>query len=169
MSDIEVDMIELDCKYVSAIEQGDGFQVLFEKEPPDLEGDDEYNAENLAPYFLIQRHFEPPDDGRCYVETEDPETCGHCRIGASSLSRDCFQIDLLWTKKVARRFRIRFKADQETFGEVRRILLTMFGKGKLHLIGSDEVAHTMDPHAVVEPVGEATTRIIATPTDNTTG
>jgi len=145
MSGIEVDMTELDCGYVSAIEQGDGFQVLFENEPPDLESDDEYNAENGAPYFLIQRHFEPSDDGRFYVETEDPETCGHCRIGAPSLSRDCFQIELLWTEKMARRFRIRFKADRETFGEVRRILLAMFGKGKLRLTGSDGGVRTMDP------------------------
>jgi hypothetical protein len=169
MSDIKVDMIALDCKYVSAAQQGDTFQVLFEKEPPDPESGDEYILENAVPYFLIQRCFEPPDDGRCYVETEDPETCGHCRIGASSLSRDCFQIDLLWTKKVTRRFRIGFKADQETFGEVRRIMLVMLGKGKVHLIGSDEGARTMDHHAVAEPVGEATTRIDATPTDNPTG
>ncbi|MGD0663379.1 MAG: hypothetical protein ABSD38_35505 [Syntrophorhabdales bacterium] len=76
---------------------------------------------------------------------------------------------MLWTKKVTRRFRIGFKADQETFGEVRRIMLVMLGKGKVHLIGSDEGARTMDHHAVAEPVGEATTRINATPTDNPTG
>lgn len=136
MNDSEVDVIELDCKYVAATEQGDGFQILFEKEPPDPDSDDEYNCEHVVPYFLIQRHLEPPGDGEFYVETENPETCGHCSIGVSSLSRNCFQVDVRWTKKLASRFRIRFRADQETFEEVKRVLSTMLGKGKLQLIWS---------------------------------
>jgi hypothetical protein len=43
---------------VSASEAGDNVQLLLEKTP---DGDDEY--------FLIQRQFEFPDEGECYVET----------------------------------------------------------------------------------------------------
>jgi hypothetical protein len=48
--------MQLNCKYVSASEAGDYFQVLFEKERDD---DKEY--------FLIQRKFEFTDRGKCYI------------------------------------------------------------------------------------------------------
>ena len=57
---------EFRCEHVSVSEVGDGFQVLFEKTPGSEKG-----------YVLVQRHFEFPDGGKCYLETDDPEFCGH--------------------------------------------------------------------------------------------
>ena len=48
---------------VSASESGDYYQVTFEGEVNEEEG----------PYVLVQRQFEFPDGGRCYVETHDQE------------------------------------------------------------------------------------------------
>jgi hypothetical protein len=49
---------------VEATGYGDGFQAIFEKEPPGPNSDHEYDLENMTPYFLTQRRFEPPDDGK---------------------------------------------------------------------------------------------------------
>src|SRR4051795_13710324 len=68
---------QLRCEHVSATEAGDGFQVLFAKSPDSDEG-----------YVLVQSHFEFPDGGKCYVETDDREFCGHFRIQSLHLSRN---------------------------------------------------------------------------------
>ena len=34
----------------------------------------------IAGYVLVQRHFEFPDGGKSYLETDDLEFCGHFRI-----------------------------------------------------------------------------------------
>jgi hypothetical protein len=62
-------ILEFRCEHVSATEAGDGFQVLFETTRDSLDG-----------YVLIQRDFEFPDGGKCYLETEARESCGHFRI-----------------------------------------------------------------------------------------
>jgi hypothetical protein len=33
-----------------------------------------------SPYLLIQRQFEMPDDGKCYIETHDEKYIGHYRL-----------------------------------------------------------------------------------------
>jgi hypothetical protein len=54
------------AKYVSASENSDYYQVVFENTDP------AGNAADMdSPYLLIQRQFEDPDGGRCYVENHD--------------------------------------------------------------------------------------------------
>nr|WP_294565741.1 hypothetical protein [uncultured Rhodopila sp.] len=48
---------------------GDYYQALFEA---DEEADDPG-----SPYLLIQRQFEMPDGGECYIETHDANYIGH--------------------------------------------------------------------------------------------
>lgn len=59
------------CDYVSATESGDYFQVFFGQDP---DSDEEY--------VLVQRQFEMPDGGACYVEIEDVDWCGQKRPAA---------------------------------------------------------------------------------------
>jgi len=56
------------AKYVSASENGDYYQVAFENTDP--ASDAEVDGAD-SPCLLIQRQFEDPDGGRCYVETHD--------------------------------------------------------------------------------------------------
>ena len=57
---------------VSTSVAGDYYQVMFE-----LQRDADSPE---SPYLLIQRQFEMPDAGRCYIETHDENYTGHFRL-----------------------------------------------------------------------------------------
>ena len=52
------------AKHVSASENGDYYQVAFENRDAASDAADVYPD---SPYLLIQRQFEDPDGGKCYV------------------------------------------------------------------------------------------------------
>ena len=77
-------MNKLHANHLSASEMGgEYFQVMFEEE-----------RESDKAYFLIQRQFEMPDDGSCYVETHKEEVCGDFKIRQAKLSRNSLWIRL---------------------------------------------------------------------------
>jgi hypothetical protein len=100
------------CEHVSATEAGEGFQVLFETVPDSDEG-----------YVLVQRHFEFPDGGECYVETEDREFCGHFPIRHARLSRNRFEI--AFGRSPVREIAVSFEATDSDYTEVKRVLQIM--------------------------------------------
>jgi len=102
----------LRCEHASASEAGDGFQVLFENAPDSEEG-----------YVVVQRHFEFPDRGECYLETDDREFCGHFRIQGAHLSRNEFQI--AFGREPPREIAVAFRATDAVYAEVRRVLQIM--------------------------------------------
>ena len=57
------------AKYVSASEKGDYYQVAFENRDAASDAADVHGPD--SPYLLIQRQFEDPDGGECYVETHE--------------------------------------------------------------------------------------------------
>src|SRR5271163_1164165 len=59
------------ANYVSTSVFGDGdyYQAMFEAEEDTDDPD--------SPYLLIQRQFETPDGGKCYIETHDEKYAGH--------------------------------------------------------------------------------------------
>ena len=68
-------MNKLHAKHVSASEKGgEYFQVMFEEE-----------WESDKAYFLIQRQFEMPDGGSCYIETHKEEARGYFKIRQAKL------------------------------------------------------------------------------------
>ena len=97
---------------MSVSEVGDGFQVLFEKIPDSEEG-----------YVLVQRHFEFPDGGKCYLETDDREFCGHFRFRRARLSWKRFE--MVFGTKPERKIAVFFKATDSTYAEVQRVLRIM--------------------------------------------
>jgi len=79
--------VQFHANHVSASADGDYYQVLFEAV--------EDSTDPESPYLVIQRQFEDPDGGRCYVETHDENYIGHfriCRIDLS-VSRILLEID----------------------------------------------------------------------------
>ncbi|MGB2611653.1 MAG: hypothetical protein WBC80_21990, partial [Isosphaeraceae bacterium] len=54
---------------VSASAAGDYFQLLLGPEESDEKESDPYEVK--GPYLMVQRQFEMPDRGRCYLETHD--------------------------------------------------------------------------------------------------
>jgi hypothetical protein len=65
-----VTMMRLHANYVSASMAGDYYSATFEEEG---------SGQLETPYLIIQRQFEDPRDNSCYIETHNPEYCGHFR------------------------------------------------------------------------------------------
>lgn len=57
------------ANYVSTSVSGDYYQAMFEASEDSTEPD--------SPYLLIQRQFEIPNGGKCYIETHNEEYRGH--------------------------------------------------------------------------------------------
>ena len=98
--------------HVSAEQSGDYFQVLFEAEE---DGD--------GAYVLIQRQFEDPDGGLCYIETHDTEYIGYFKVARASLARNRFCLEL--RRKQASEVEVAFETTDQTYYEVARIMRIM--------------------------------------------
>ena len=70
--------VQFHANHVSASDDGDYYQVLFEAVPD--------STDSESPYLVIQRQFEDPDGNRCYVETHDENYIGHFRMRRIDLS-----------------------------------------------------------------------------------
>ena len=57
------------ANHISTSVSGDYYQAMFAAEEDTDDPD--------SPYLLIQRQFEMPDGGRCYIETHDEKYIGH--------------------------------------------------------------------------------------------
>jgi len=89
------------AKCVSASENGDYYQVVFENTDP---AGDAANVDGPdRPYLLIQRQFEDPDGGRCYVETHDEAYIGHFRLRSIELSRSCLHLEIASANRPGRK------------------------------------------------------------------
>ena len=76
-------MKKFHARHVSASESGgEYFQVLFEEKE---DGDKNY--------LLIQRQFEMPGRGYCYIEDHELSPCGHF-IAKAVLNRNEFQLQI---------------------------------------------------------------------------
>ena len=112
------------AKHVSASENGDYYQVAFENTDPagdvaDVNGPD-------SPYLLIQRQFEDPDGGRCYVETHDEEYIGHFRLRSIEFSPSRLLLEIARDRK--NRIEVIFDIGQSEFEEVQRVIDIISGK-----------------------------------------
>jgi integron integrase len=133
------DVIELNLPYVDASGYDDAFQVHFEEKPSDQRANGKYDPKlDTGRYLLIQRGFEPPDNGKAYVETETPELCGFYRIQGGFLGPTLFQVDLRVSAALTRRFKVAFKADRATYAELKRVLSAIVGKGRLRVAPGGE-------------------------------
>ena len=98
--------------HVSASESGDYFQVLFESEE-DGEGE----------YVLIQRQFEDPDGGRCYIEAHDEDYIGHFKVVRASLARNRFFLEL--RRKQAAVVEVTFNTTDQNYNDVAKVMRIM--------------------------------------------
>ena len=123
---------EFRCKHVSVSEVGDGFQVLFEK-----------IQDSEVGYVLVQRHFEYPDGGKCYIETDDQEFCGHFHFRKAWLSRK--RLHVLFGIKPVREIRVFFKTTDSVYAEVQRVLQIMIPE--IRLMRNADVAIRPEPNS----------------------
>ena len=62
------------ANYVSASAEVDYYQIWVEAKDSAKEAADPHEVD--GPHVIVQRGFEIPDDGRCYVETHDSNYIG---------------------------------------------------------------------------------------------
>jgi len=85
--------------------------------------------EEEGPYVLVQRQFESPDGGRCYVETHEPGYVGHFRIAYAELGRNRFFLKL--SRATAAELEVVFNTTEENWGEVARVMRIMIPRLKI--------------------------------------
>ena len=98
--------------HVSASESGDYYQVLFQAEE---DGD--------GAYVLIQRQFEHPDGGLCYIEAHDEDYIGHFKVVRASLARNRFCLEL--RRRQATEVEVTFKTTDQNYIDVARVMRIM--------------------------------------------
>lgn len=82
---------------VSASANGDYYQLwLGPTEPEEGETDPH---EVTYPYLIVQRDFEMPDDGQCYIETHDQGHIGHFPLRLTELSRTRLAFEIVRKKR----------------------------------------------------------------------
>jgi len=101
-------IVECYCKYVSATEVGDYYEVMFKKE---IYKDEEY--------IMIQRQFEFLND-ECYIESNDLNYCGDFKINKAVLYNNRVEIEI--DRKSNKEITVKYPLTLENHSEVRRIL-----------------------------------------------
>ena len=109
---------------VSASAAGDYFQLSLGPEESDEKEFDPY--EESGPYLVVQRQFEMPDRGRCYIETHDEGYIGNFPLRLTQLSRTRLAFEIL--RKTDNHVEVSFALNASEFEEVRRIAEVIFGK-----------------------------------------
>ncbi len=118
---MEPSLMRFHAKYVSAAEAGDYYQVSFETEDPG----DAIDPPGLdSPYLIIQRQFETPDGGRCYVETQDHGYVGHYRLKLIDFGPT--QLIVAIERRSNVRVEVTYALDAVEFNEVRRVVNIIF-------------------------------------------
>ena len=74
------------ANHVSTSVSGDYYQATFEA--------NEASSELDGPYLIIQRQFEMPDGGRCYIETHQEEYIGHFQVRRIDFRPDGISVEI---------------------------------------------------------------------------
>ena len=105
-------MKAFNASQVSVGEAGDYYQVMFEQ-----------GLDGSGQYLVIQRSFEMPDDGRCYVEDEALAIVGHYRAQEAELGRGHFSAELGRPGSIS--VRVTFDVPEAEFLELARVIKIM--------------------------------------------
>jgi hypothetical protein len=117
-------LMRFHAKYVFAAESGDYYQVSFETEDP---GDDATDPPGPdSPYLIIQRQFEMPDGGRCYVERHDHGYVGHYRLKLIAFSPTHLVVAI--ERKSDTHVEVTYALDAAEFNEVQRVMNMIFDR-----------------------------------------
>lgn len=115
--------MRLHAASVSASADGDYYQLCF---GPLENGEAENDPSHVrGPYLIVQRQFEMPDQGRCYVETDNESYVGHFRLQLAELSPTRIAFDI--ERSTHDRIEVTFSLGASEFEEVRRTVEIVFG------------------------------------------
>ena len=117
-------LMRFHAKYVSASEAGDYYEVSFDTEDPGEDSTDPRGPDR--PYLIIQRQFETPDGGQCYVETHDDGHVGHFHVRLTNFTRTCLAFEIARKRNASTCVEVSCSLDAVEFREVRRIVNIIF-------------------------------------------
>jgi len=116
-------MMRFHAALVSASVDGDYYHLWFGPRESDEEKADPYEAK--GPYLIVQRDFEMPYTGKCYVETHDESYIGHFPLRLNEFSRTRLAFEIL--RKSNNRVEVSFALDGAEFEKARRVAEVIFG------------------------------------------
>jgi hypothetical protein len=108
---------------VAASANGDYYQLWIGPEEQDDKEADPYEVR--GPYLIVQRDFEMPDYGCCYIETHDEGYIGHFPLRLTELSRTRLSFEIVRTAN--NHVEVSFALNASQFEKVRRIAEIIFG------------------------------------------
>jgi hypothetical protein len=112
--------MEFQANHVSASAAGDYYQALFEATEDSTDPD--------SPYLLIQRQFEMPDGGECYIETHNEEYIGHFRLRRIEFKPNGITVEIARSKNNI--IHATFSISASAFEEAAPILKTLSGEAE---------------------------------------
>ena len=111
------------ANFVSASEESDYYLIWLDTEDSAKQDSDPHEAD--GPYVIVQRDFEMPEDGRCYVETHDSSYIDHFRLRLIEFSRTRLAFEL--GRERNKYVEVSFAMDEWKFKDARRIVEIVFG------------------------------------------
>jgi hypothetical protein len=108
---------------VSASAAGDYYQLWLGHEESDAGEADPYEVK--GPYLIVQKQFEMPDGGRCYIESHDEGYIGEFRLRLTELSRTRLAFEI--ARKTDNHIEVSFALNSSEFEEVQRVAEIIFG------------------------------------------
>ena len=111
---------EMQFRRVDVSFVGEGCQICFDDGEAETET---VCTQPLAPYFLVQRHFEILDDGSCRVETNDIEACGEYRFAFAELLRSRLRLRTSGDHSLT--FDVEFEASDRDYAALQEALRAM--------------------------------------------
>jgi hypothetical protein len=89
-------------------------------------------------YVLIQRQFELPDGGLCYVESHDKDYIGHFKVTHAELGRN--RLFLKLARRTAAELEVVFNTTDQNWRQVARIMRIMIPRLRVRTVRSESVA-----------------------------
>jgi hypothetical protein len=104
--------VHFHANHVSVSADGDYYQVMFEATKDAIDPE--------RPYLIIQRQFEDPDGGVCYVETHDETYIGHFRVRRIDFSPSGILLEI--DRPKANVVEVTFAIESSEFKRVARVV-----------------------------------------------
>ncbi|OGA12900.1 MAG: hypothetical protein A3H32_06795 [Betaproteobacteria bacterium RIFCSPLOWO2_02_FULL_63_19] len=135
------------AQHVSASEAGDYFRLWLG--PQEADDEERDTGEVKGPYLIVQRQFEVPGGGECYIETHDEAYVGHFRLRLTELSRTRLSFEI--KRKTNTRVEVECSLSPTEFAKVRRVGEIVFGLREPEWRSDDGALERRSPDTAADP------------------
>lgn len=115
------------ANHVSTSVAGDYFQATFEANEDSIDPE--------SPYLIIQRQFEFPDGGKCYIETHNVEYIGHFRLRCVDFRPGGISVEISRSRNKV--IDVTFNMSSSAFAEAETVIKTIIGEMEPEVMNDD--------------------------------